>query len=999
MRSNILSLSVISALGLSASPALAQPTVADVSTTRPAPPALFVAGTAERLGLTRVSIEASIVGHLSRTSMTLTFGNTTDRRLAGDLYVPLPPGATVSGYALDVAGRMVDGVVVEREEARRIFEAETRKGVDPGLVAWTRGNVFKTRVFPVEPQSSRTIRLSWVVPLTSGDDGAMRYRIPLAFEEPLAELSLRVEVVRGAERPRVETFGRKGPVALSFDERLVAATTLRNQPVVQDLAIVVPDVARRPVQIERSADGSYYFNVRDEVRPDVSLPRITPERVRVLWDASLSRQSADRSRELGLLRRYLAGLGSDTAVELVVVRNEASAPRSFTVPAQLESLVAAIASLPNDGGTQLGRLTPPPGARPVDLVLVFSDGLSTFGEDTPGALGAPTWVISSSAQAGHPALERLAADNGGVYLELGSVSDDQALARIGTPVWSVRVEIEDGEVDGLTPAGSEPVTGATNIAGVLVSDQARLRVSWGVAGRSAGVVRRYELRRSDAASAKGETLRFAWAQKQLARLLAQPAKNAERMVELGKAHSIVTPGTSLLVLESLDQYLEHRVRPPASWPEMRADWDREIEQQRIEARKSERERLAEVLEMWQEEVAWYQRRFTYPRGFRFGADDGDDKLDVDADGYVDGDVGGYGAGAMAVEERTVSPMVIARPARIAAPSPEPKAAEKKKEAGAGEAPPHEPGVVLAAWDPDTPYLTALKTAPAKNRMAVYLEQREQYGKAPSFYLDCADFFLKQDELRLGLQILSNVTELRLDDAALLRVVAHRLAQLDQLTTAATIFTEVLRLRPEEPQSHRDLALVLARRAAKQKSHHAARADWQGALDHLAAIVKKPWDRFQGIEVIALTELNRFWAQARPAGATMPLDDRFIHPMELDMRIVMTWDADATDMDLHVIEPSGEKASYENALTTIGGKVSRDFTEGYGPEVYGLKRAMHGKYTVKTHFYGSSAAQLIGAVTLQVDVFTNWGRPNEKRRSMTLRLTESEDEFIVGELEF
>ena len=48
---------------------------------------------------------------------------------------------------------------------------------------------------------------------------------------------------------------------------------------------------------------------------------------------------------------------------------------------------------------------------------------------------------------------------------------------------------------------------------------------------------------------------------------------------------------------------------------------------------------------------------------------------------------------------------------------------------------------------------------------------------------------------------------------------------------------------------------------------------------------------------------------------------------------MTWHADNTDIDLWVTEPSGEKAFYQHNRTTIGGLVSRDFTQGYGPEEY------------------------------------------------------------------
>ena len=86
-------------------------------------------------------------------------------------------------------------------------------------------------------------------------------------------------------------------------------------------------------------------------------------------------------------------------------------------------------------------------------------------------------------------------------------------------------------------------------------------------------------------------------------------------------------------------------------------------------------------------------------------------------------------------------------------------------------------------------------------------------------------------------------------------------------------------------------------------------------------------------------------------------------------------------------------------TTIGGIVSRDFTQGYGPEEYLVRRAMNGMYKIETNFYGSSEAQLIGAVTLQVDIFTHYGRPNEKSRSLTLRLTEAKETFLVGQVEF
>ena len=45
-------------------------------------------------------------------------------------------------------------------------------------------------------------------------------------------------------------------------------------------------------------------------------------------------------------------------------------------------------------------------------------------------------------------------------------------------------------------------------------------------------------------------------------------KNKQALVEAGKKFGMVTQGTSLLVLESLDQYVLYRVTPPKSLPKM-----------------------------------------------------------------------------------------------------------------------------------------------------------------------------------------------------------------------------------------------------------------------------------------------------------------------------------------------------------------------------------------------------------------------------------------------
>ena len=67
-------------------------------------PAAETTGTESPIRVERVDVDIRIHGFVADTTMTLVFYNPNDRVLAGDLYFPLPEGATVSGFALDVAG-------------------------------------------------------------------------------------------------------------------------------------------------------------------------------------------------------------------------------------------------------------------------------------------------------------------------------------------------------------------------------------------------------------------------------------------------------------------------------------------------------------------------------------------------------------------------------------------------------------------------------------------------------------------------------------------------------------------------------------------------------------------------------------------------------------------------------------------------------------------------------------------------------------------------------
>ena len=218
-----------------------------------------------------------------------------------------------------------------------------------------------------------------------------------------------------------------------------------------------------------------------------------------------------------------------------------------------------------------------------------------------------------------------------------------------------------------------------------------------------------------------------------------------------------------------------------------------------------------------------------------------------------------------------------------------------------------------------------------------------------------------------------------------------------------MFERIAKLRPEEPQSHRDLALALSDRAdgrtAGTTSAGSAAGDYARALELLNKVVMDDWDRFEGVQVVALMEANRIVAKlaATPnlGDVPVPLDARLRKLLDLDVRVVLTWDADATDIDLWVTEPSGEVCKYDHNRTTIGGLMSADFTQGYGPEEYCLRRLMPGQYKIQANLYGSGLQQIAGPTTVQATVITDFGRPTEKRQALTLRLSSASEIVDVG----
>ncbi len=945
---------------------------------------LVVQGAEQPVTIGSLDVRVVIHGLHAVTTQTLVFNNPNGRVLEGDLEFPLPDGAAVSGFALDVDGQLVDGVVVSKEKARVVLETEVRRGVDPGLAEQVRGNLYRARIYPIPARGTRTVRLRWVSELTTrGSEAA--YLLPLPYGAPIGHVALRVEVVRKGPAPQID--GGFGNLALRrWEDRWVAEAQLQGAQPTRDLLVKLPRLADNFVDLESGA-GETFFAASALLPAGASEQVAPPARIALAWDASGSRDSEATDRE----RRFLSALlrkWPDTAVDLVVFRDRVEKPLYFAGGDGRALLTRALREAPNDGGTALGALDLRRAALPHPsdaLWILASDGLATLGESLPLHGDVPVFALTGATVADRGLLRHVSAATGGQLLDLVALDTAaavRAMTRSGVRLLQVNASPPSAVADVQTSAQAD--RGRVAISGRLLAEEAELTLVFGAPGH---VVEERVVKLSRAlatATSAGETpIATAWAQAQAEVLGLFADRNADALLSLGRRFGLVTANTSLLVLETLAQHLEHGVEPAASRTALREQFLAQMGA-RDKVRAQERQsHLEQVVQLWQARLQWWNTEFRLPPGYRHSAPPKED---------APGSLGSVGSGAAsAPSHRGMGSFGRAR-TRDSAQGVAESAAKKSKESGAESA---EASIAIKPWDPQVPYLAALKAAPEGRAYEAYLGLRAQH-QGPAFYLDCAELFLRAGDKELGLRILSNLAELRLDEPALLRVLAWRLSQAGELDLAAGVLEKVLRLRPEEPQSRRDLALVLADRAEAQDRP----LDAERALGLLYEVVQRGWDRFPEIELIALTEANRLIARAGRRGWGTSIhaervDARLQKLLDLDVRVSLSWDADQTDVDLHVFEPTGEEASFRNQRTALGGLVSHDLTQGYGPEEYLVRRALPGQYSIKVHYYGSRQQTLVGPATMVATVYTNYGRVDEKRQILTLRLDSPKDMEEVG----
>lgn len=996
IRPNFITLAVLLFLSFSMSAQETEDVDVQIRESRPTLPPIKIVPVKrmeKAIEVSSFNVDSKIYGNLAQTSMTLSFYNPNNRDISADFIFPIPVNSTINGYALDIDGVMVDGVAVEKNKARVTFEKIVRQGVDPGLIEKVAGNVFKARIFPLAAKKKRTIRIQFSSVL-SQYGSAYDYQIPLMSGQQVNDFSLKIQAMKMAVKPIITSSQFKGLDFSQWNNAYVSEFNIKDFTLDKPITIEVPKLADNLVIVGKNSNDEFYFSINPKLTDKITNTpgkAKTINKIQLIWDASHSRNLADHQLEIDVLDAFF-NKHKNLTVELYLLRNTLHFENNYKVTnSQWEKLKQRLNVVEYDGATNFTEINTIKRSDNIDYILLFSDGLHTFSNKQKINLSAPLYVFTPDLSGNQAYSQYLAEQNNGQSFQLSSQQKAKDIvSNIGQAVPQlISISVNKGRVEQLPQFPYNLSSNPQPITAKLLSETAELSLNYGVSGNIKEAIQ-VTINKKEAVGSKLPEL--IWVQQHLIELQKNSKDNKLTIIDISKKYGVVSDFTSLIVLENLEQYIEHKIQPPKSLPQMRNKYFTQIKQGKKDKQSIEIDKIQQVISMWNTRKTWWSKDFPKVPPVLNKIKSDHDETEPLLNPIITGTYIAYEE-----DERATLDAVTVTGSRMSSPEERTNFDEtpKKEEIQSG----FNASIKISEWDPETPYLKALKKSNKANTSQLYYQLKKEFFNSPAFYFDTANFFFNNQQQDFGLQVLSNIAELKIQDSRLLRTMAMKLKQHDYIDLSIQTYRKVLDHRPEEPQSYRDLALALQQGVILNQSTNPT-ADYQEAITLLYNVITSPWDRFQGIEVTVLMEINQLIPFLFKHDIDYSfIDEKLIDLLDVDIRIVLGWDSDMTDIDLWVIEPSGEKVTYSDTLSGVGGLFYQDFTGGYGPEEYLIHRAPIGDYTVKVHFYGNNSPELSGATTLYVDVFTNYGRANQQKQTMSLRLEDADEEYLVGTINY
>ncbi|ANE52427.1 TonB-dependent receptor plug domain-containing protein [Flavisolibacter tropicus] len=507
--------------------------------------------------LKRCSILITADLFTATTFIEMEFYNSGDSEIEGLYTFCLHPDQVITALQLDLNGKYRDGSIEERWKAQNAYNRIVGKRIDPALLQMNGLNEYSLRVYPIPAKSSRKITMT-IQQLLKPTASTLTYSLPLNRKDTTSQFNIAIKVYNTENRPFVNNGLLQGlflPQGTSF----YLNQQEQNFRLDGNIAFNIPLSQTAPFLCTKQMGNETYFALRSKPKQEYQ-NTITPEHIVVYWDASASSEKRNIEKEITFLKQYI-GYYKVKDLTLIPFSYKPLDTASFTMNgANSNRWISYLRSLEYDGGTQLGSLDM--STIKADAVLLFSDGINTYGKSLPKTGKARIYSVHAAHNANMTVLNTIVGSSGGSLIDLTKLSMSEAIQVAGKE----QIQLLDIQsVSGKTIINQQWVDTALQqltVAGVAYGGIDTLLLAYGNNSREATIERVQVNTQQHCESSAIDRIPLLYEFDKMIRSL-----DWYKMVGYGKKHKVVTPNTSFIVLERVEDYVNYDIEPPAELKE------------------------------------------------------------------------------------------------------------------------------------------------------------------------------------------------------------------------------------------------------------------------------------------------------------------------------------------------------------------------------------------------------------------------------------------------
>ncbi len=528
-------------------------------------------------------VTVTIEGQVATTHVDQIFVNEARFEVEGTYIFPLPEEAAISEFAMWVDGEKLEGQVLERDEARRIYEEIVRRRRDPALLEYVGRNAFQASIYPIPPGGERRIELEYSQVLEA-DNGLVEYVYPLNTEKfsprPLEEVTVNVTVRSNEPLKAIYSPSHDVDVVRRGDHNAVIGYEEYDVRPDRDFVLyytVSPeDVGLNVLSYQPGEGAEGFFLLLAAPRVEVESQQVIAKDVILVLDVSGSMRGEKIEQARQALDFVLDNLNDEDRFNIIAF-STATQPyaRDLVWADERGEARAFVARLEASGSTDINRALLEAAAmadeeRPT-IVVFLTDGLPTVGEvdidriigNVAGAAGENVRIFPFGVgyDVNTMLLDTIAENHRGAsgYVRPEEAIDEKVsafYAKVSTPL------LADLELDlgGIRTGDVYPYPLPDLFAGSQLVVVGRYRDGGEITVRLSGEVNGqeqvFEYEDVHLREAGGEAfIARLWATRKIGYLLQQirlhgeEGELVEEIVELSVRYGIITPYTSFLVEE------------------------------------------------------------------------------------------------------------------------------------------------------------------------------------------------------------------------------------------------------------------------------------------------------------------------------------------------------------------------------------------------------------------------------------------------------------------